>query len=228
MELTEWNTSLRSSDYPPKTLMTALDFSSSDFVEDSYGRAEQLVKNCHSLPPWAMTWPAGQLGAIGRSGMYASNIDRYERVFGATFGNHQASSQTTVSQRACQYPMGSKYQYMNVIALDDLKNETTLKVALTSIMEQLSERRQEMARLEQPSSLFSRLKSTCFPQTNSQHTDPHHNAMLLSHLRTVRRNPSNPNTMTQATKEDQIRLAKVFAKDSKCLKDLCGVSFSEQ
>jgi len=38
------------------------------------------------MPPWAMTWPAGQLSSIGRSGCYASNIKRYNRVFLLVFG----------------------------------------------------------------------------------------------------------------------------------------------
>ena len=105
--LREWNSSLRSTRYPPKTISEALEYSQSDFVSKSYSSAEALVEGmiqqCHNkktssllskvcnmdikcLPSWAITWPAGQLGTIGRSGKYIQNIQRYNKVFLAAFG----------------------------------------------------------------------------------------------------------------------------------------------
>ncbi len=99
MGLTEWNTSLRSNDYPPKSIGDALKFSQSSFVRKAYDDAEHLAKKLTQrtsissfdyqmkrLPNWAITWPGGQLSTIGRSGKYSANINRYNNVFCATFG----------------------------------------------------------------------------------------------------------------------------------------------
>jgi len=83
MELDEgWN---RPS-YPPSTLMNALEYSTSRQVRKLYADAEALADGTFKLPDWAITWPGGQLSGIGRNGAYATNIERYERVFERKFG----------------------------------------------------------------------------------------------------------------------------------------------
>mmetsp|Transcript_28423 Transcript_28423/g.57183 ORF Transcript_28423/g.57183 Transcript_28423/m.57183 type:complete len:545 (+) Transcript_28423:129-1763(+) len=100
MGLTEWNTSLRSNDYPPKSIGDALKFSQSQFIRKAYADAEHLAKTLIThqtsynpfyyrmkrLPNWAITWPGGQLSTIGRSGKYSGSIDRYNNVFSTMFG----------------------------------------------------------------------------------------------------------------------------------------------
>lgn len=95
MGLAEWNTKLRSNDYPPKSIGDALKFSQSHFIKTSYSDAELLAKTLvmqpkvknpfyyriKRLPNWAITWPGGQLSTIGRSGKYLDNINRYNDVF---------------------------------------------------------------------------------------------------------------------------------------------------
>eukprot|EP00571_Detonula_confervacea_P006992 CAMPEP_0172322132 /NCGR_PEP_ID=MMETSP1058-20130122/45103_1 /TAXON_ID=83371 /ORGANISM="Detonula confervacea, Strain CCMP 353" /LENGTH=456 /DNA_ID=CAMNT_0013037789 /DNA_START=321 /DNA_END=1691 /DNA_ORIENTATION=+ len=106
--LKEWNTNLRSKQYPPKTIADAIEFSKSKFVQSACLDAEKLAGNLvqHNcaydpkttrplynlftgkimrLPSWAITWPAGQLSTIGRSGNYAQNIKRYNDVFSKAF-----------------------------------------------------------------------------------------------------------------------------------------------
>ena len=95
MGLTEWNTSLRSNDYPPKSIGDALKFSQSSFIRNAYADAEVLAKKLITqqksnnpffyrikrLPNWSITWPGGQLSTIGRSGKYSENVNRYNNVF---------------------------------------------------------------------------------------------------------------------------------------------------
>eukprot|EP00804_Cyclotella_cryptica_P028968 CCRYP_012385-RA/>CCRYP_012385-RA protein AED:0.21 eAED:0.21 QI:270/1/0.66/1/0.5/0/3/0/335 len=113
MGLKEWNSDLRSDQYPPKSVLDALEYSKSSFVRQAYKDAESLVKamswgqnECTSkdqktssnsviwviqklrswlqkhiltLPPWAITWPCGQLSVIGKG--YSCNLKRYNEVF---------------------------------------------------------------------------------------------------------------------------------------------------
>ncbi|KAL7539820.1 hypothetical protein ACHAXR_009634 [Thalassiosira sp. AJA248-18] len=121
--LKEWNTDLRSTQYPPKTILEALEFSRSDFVSKSYSNAEKLVKdlilNCGSgndpkpttsflsklfrrdikcLPSWSITWPGGQLSTIGRSGQYSRNIKRFNDVFQTAFGGKHVDTTSTTGK----------------------------------------------------------------------------------------------------------------------------------
>jgi len=80
-----WNTDIRSTDYPPKSISEALKFSQSDFVTNARQRAKihilQQNTNRTYLPPWAMTWPGGQLSTIGVNGLYTQNIEKISRNF---------------------------------------------------------------------------------------------------------------------------------------------------
>ena len=139
MGLKEWNTTLRSESYPPKTIVEALEFSKSEFVQYAYSNAETLGRNylqqhCDGggsnsfrrlfglfttgvkcLPPWAMTWPAGQLSTIGRSGNYSENIRRYNNVFSASFegqkcDNSEKQSTSPDNKSGCVHIVPIEYQ----------------------------------------------------------------------------------------------------------------------
>jgi len=139
MGLKEWNTELRSVKYPPISVEEALDFSLSKFVKDSYKNAEKIFaieakdmrRKKVSLPSGAMTWPAGQLSGIGRNGLFASNIQRYESVFRTIF------VETNASQKIAK----SKLQFVNVLPLEYLASNDLLKNFLTSILKKNAERK---------------------------------------------------------------------------------------
>ena len=104
MGLTTKNLELRTSGYFSTSIQDALRHSLSPIVVDQYAHAEQIGKRVWALakqgnfpqinallplPPFALTWPGGQLTGIGRNGKYSDNIARYERVF-AEFPAHLA------------------------------------------------------------------------------------------------------------------------------------------
>jgi len=83
---------LRSALYPPKSFTSALHYSASPSVSASYAAAGDLVRNKSDeqlrsvrLPPWAVTWPGGQLGGVGRCGAFSANIERWEEAFRRRF-----------------------------------------------------------------------------------------------------------------------------------------------
>ena len=94
MGFKEWNTELRSDKYPPKTIVEALEYSQSKFIQQSYRDAEELVKyklnlnrkHILTLPACAITWPGGQLSVIGLG--FTENINRYNHVFKSEFGEN--------------------------------------------------------------------------------------------------------------------------------------------
>jgi hypothetical protein len=104
-----------------------------------YQRAEQLFADVHDdhvsswhLPDWAMTWPGGQLSGIGRNGRFATNIQRYERVFSDVFGRKSNHSST--------FPPSSNLQFVNVVQLDSMRSNEQLRLSLSSIMDQINQR----------------------------------------------------------------------------------------
>lgn len=90
MGLTKWNTALRSSNYPPESITEALEYSFSPSIQHAFDAAESITRdaverhrtNWFTLPQWCISWPGGQLAGIGRNGMFADNIDRFEKAFG--------------------------------------------------------------------------------------------------------------------------------------------------
>ena len=156
--MTEWNTELRSLQYPPPTISGALNFSLSDTVEEAYRMTEDIFRDDNTkttfvLPPWAMTWPGGQLSGIGRNGCYAANIRRYERVFSQVFS--QPESNGDGDQEALSEKDSSKQQFVNIVPLHFVGDESKLKVTLTSLMKQLDERQgNESPSLEESVSYF--------------------------------------------------------------------------
>jgi hypothetical protein len=144
MGLKEWNTALRSKLYPPKTIASAVEYSKSDFVQNLCSDAENLTRTfgqvnsghgpnaarplfklipgsitCTRLPSWAITWPGGQLSTIGRSGTYAVNIDRYNKVFSAAEG--KSSARTT-------WP--NKKGFVHTVLLECQSDGRLLKLAI--------------------------------------------------------------------------------------------------
>ena len=92
----EWNSSVRTASYPPKTISEALQYSNSATVTNLYQKAEDLVKSTNQMsltesqlakclhfvvPVWAITWPGGQLSVIGKKGGFHRNIMRFKQVF---------------------------------------------------------------------------------------------------------------------------------------------------
>jgi len=72
--------------YPPKSVVEAHSLSLSPEVSALYTQAEGLVPgvldgSAVRLPPWAITWPNGQLSAAGRNGVFADNIVRWQKSF---------------------------------------------------------------------------------------------------------------------------------------------------
>ena len=135
MGLTEWNTTLRGEQ--PMTVNDALDRSMSDTMQELYDKAEGLfplnsaATSDYVLPPWAMTWPGGQLTGVGRNGAFWTNIQRYETVFEEVFGKKEG---------ARMVPASSRLSHVNVIPLDFLKDDTKLSSTLSSLMQQLDAR----------------------------------------------------------------------------------------
>jgi len=134
MGLTEWNTELRGK--LPLTLTDVLD--DAPRVNLLYDTAEQLFQQDDSdmeyiLPPWAMTWPGGQLTGVLRNGAFWSNINRYETVFNNVFGKRQNASASLV-------PSSSKLSHVNVVPLEFLQDPTQLSLTLSSLMQQVNTR----------------------------------------------------------------------------------------
>lgn len=137
MGLTSWNVSLRGPNYPPKSMEEAINFSHSPFVQDCYQRAETLYSLSGlkaksqsnqrvKIPNWAMTWPAGQLGVIGRNSKFAQHIARYELIFHECFGGHTDSPH--------------HLQYINILPLEYLGNERLLKDFLVTVFKKVAKR----------------------------------------------------------------------------------------
>lgn len=138
MGLTDWNVDLRSEDYPravEESWETAFIFGKSEFVEGQYRNAEALAKAAEGgkalnrLPSWAMTWPAGQMGAIGRTGRFASNIRRYEQVFDRSFG-----TKTTMGQKK-----HSILTHVHIVPLEDQTTAHRLRQTLRPVLAKLAE-----------------------------------------------------------------------------------------
>ncbi|KAL7429961.1 hypothetical protein ACHAXM_002923 [Skeletonema potamos] len=137
MGLTEWNTCLRSNDYPPKSIGDALKYSQSHFVRAAYADAEHLAKTLikqqkrnnplyyrvKRLPNWAITWPGGQLATIGRSGKYTGNINRYNNVFYSIFGEKVEDSLRRKPRTG----------FVHIVPIEDQSCGQLLKAALRPI-----------------------------------------------------------------------------------------------
>ena len=135
MRLTEWNTSLRGQLYPPASLEDAINYARSDHVENLYRRAERfIVQKVEDhyflrLPKWSATWPGGQLSGIGRNSCFASNIYRYERVFGNSLSDARNKA----------------LEHVSIFPMEFLRDEKMLKGFLARILDRVAKRRSNMS-----------------------------------------------------------------------------------
>ena len=144
--LREWNTNLRSTSYPPKTIEEALEFTQSNLVDDAYLEAELLFQEEGGehgsmdqhwfLPPWAMSWPGGQMTGIGRNGKFSENITRFENTFSAIFGPNHSYGTTKASS------------FVSILHLDKLTDEQKCKRFIVEILEKVSLRKYGSERAE--------------------------------------------------------------------------------
>lgn len=187
MGLKEFNTRLRTDQYPPCDINSALEYSLlGKNVNDLYQKAEELYspellqqfsnENINTrLPEWAMTWPGGQLTGIGRNSKYLENINRYERVFRSVFGEKQS-------------------KYVTLLPLEVQKDGVAMQRFLSGMLHQVSDR------VEKP--VKSIYENATLKHKNSKKMTPivHRNAMV--------RNTEMDNMLSQKSHE-------FFSKESK-------------
>jgi hypothetical protein len=169
-------------------------------MEKTYGMAEDLFvgQECsYVLPPWAMTWPGGQLSGIGRNGCYMNNIRRYESVFLEVFSEEESAGTATRSR----VPSASKLRFVNVVPLEFLSEESKVKSILTSLMCQVDSRRGQHEPL-------LREQLTTFCPSN----DIHRNASGIL-----------ASSVLEPTTSDSKQLTRIFAKDSAELGTMTGL-----
>ena len=142
MGLTDDNTDLRGKEYWSETVLDALDFSSSPPTASAYSAAETAVSPLspaeledHDVPPWALTWPGGQLTGVGRCGRFAENIERYERVFGRGFGGGKSGGGGGGGEEDGEERREKKW--VDVVNLADMNDEGELKSLLQSLVRRL-------------------------------------------------------------------------------------------
>jgi hypothetical protein len=118
MGLSKWNTQLRSSCYPPRTIVEATKdsfrgeydiFYENKLVNSMIQSLSQQI--IFKLPDQMITWPGGQLSGIGRNGFYCKNIVSYNTVFNDVFGTKDK-------------------KYVNVVSLEDFASKSTLMSVL--------------------------------------------------------------------------------------------------
>lgn len=133
MGLTEWNTNLRSELYPPKTIVQALEYSQSTLVQTAYKDAKVLIQKKLSLssqliltlPPWALTWPGGQLSVIGKG--YSQSIYHYNDVFQSEFGQ-------SINEYESLHGNNIKVGYVYIATLESQETGSKLKSLLRPIL----------------------------------------------------------------------------------------------
>jgi len=150
MSLRKYNTDLRGEHYPPMSSDDALRFSRNCTTINLYKRAEYLfsqntLKQATErkvpviLPNWAMTWPGGQLAGIGRNAHFVENIMRYEKIFQLVF----SSRDNKINQQKQQdeiINIEKKLEYVNIMPMKYLSNETLLRSFLFDILKKVSKR----------------------------------------------------------------------------------------
>jgi len=133
MMLKTWNYGLRGQLYPPKSVEDAVKYSHSYHVANMYQRAERFVlenvqnRRLIRLPQWAVTWPGGQLSALGRNSCFTSNISRYERAFGDSRRPQSHNPEQTLT-------------HVTIFPMEYLRDERVLKNFLVSILHQVAKR----------------------------------------------------------------------------------------
>ena len=225
MGLTAWNADLRTKLYPPHTIGEALKFSTSEAIQRMYSNAEDLVKikeggsstfldnsvlatrHHYRLPPWAMTWPGGQLSTIGRNGRFSSNISRFENVFAAVFPNSGTKKK------------GLKYVF--VVPLECMSAGLQLAEALSAIMERASDRCYVDCIQSKRKSIFNHSKQA-FAAIEQAIRIQFQNTIK------VRRNSGTKlsNSDMEPTSQDEILLSKYFRDEIEILSRMIGFDYS--
>lgn len=171
-------------------------------MKEAYRKSEDLFSSENEcqlvLPPWAMTWPAGQLSGIGRNGQYANNIKRYEMVFSKVFSECKVARRP--ARNADVVPAGSNLSYVNVIPLDFLKDEAKRKETLASLINQIDGRRGDRHRS---------LRGPDFHVSNEIHRNAN---SILS------------NSSLEPTRSEAKQLEELFLKDSAELATMTGLN----
>jgi hypothetical protein len=151
MGLNDFNTGLRTDQYPPCDVNSALEYSLGSNVNDLYQNANELYSSellqklqkenrDLRLPEWAMTWPGGQLTGIGRNAKYSENINRYERVFGSIFGERQS-------------------RYVTILPLEVQNNGVQMQEFLSNVLQQVSDRVESPVRAIYEKAILEQKKS---------------------------------------------------------------------
>ena len=151
MGLNDFNASLRTDQYPPRDINSALEYSLGSNVNDLYQNANELYSSellqklrkeniDLRLPEWAMTWPGGQLTGIGRNAKYSENINRYERVFGSVFGKRQS-------------------RYVTILPLEVQNNGVQMHEFLSDMLQQVSDRVESPVRSIYEKAVLEQIKS---------------------------------------------------------------------
>jgi len=227
MKLTSWNTSLRSTSYPPQTISSALQHSQSSYVQSAYEAAEALGKNgVTRLPSWAMTWPCGQLSVIGRSGKFSENIKRYDRVFRCIFGTDTATNKgegfdnnTSCNDEGYSTNQISALEYVLVVPIESLSETKHLSPVLVSIVEKIISRRKKMTSSWLPFNVDPFLKDELGPSINQ----------ILDQAgdgRSIIRNPGASYKESEPSQQDKEVLADFFGTNTRELERICNKKIS--
>jgi len=229
MGLSEWNNDLRSVLYPPNSIFEALEYSMSQYTSDLFIAAEALVKNMADklivsrstdkfhLPPWAMTWPGGQLAGIGRNSAYASNISRYEKVFQDAFGTRVVSSLKYDGHESSPLSLSvnnstTNLEFVTVIPIEYFSCGSKICDIFSSIMKKIGNRERNLA-LGQSFYCEETLTEMVARATEKK----------------IHRNAGSPMTnilrTAEPTSEDENRLACLYKKEVLMLESLCGINF---
>jgi len=211
MGLVENNIVLRSKEYPPVTIGKALDFSQSEYVSETYAQAERVIvslindvttgKMKHvKLPPWAITWPCGQLGSFGRSGNYATNIQRYERVFSNKF---RYNEYCPTREKKREDKTLEKLKYITVVPFKKIIDVKSSNFVLESILTKAAMRQ-------------SKEDMVAFKDAIRIHFSMHKGT-------NVHRNSSSSfSNMNEPTLIDKQKLEACFSDSKRNLEKLCG------
>jgi hypothetical protein len=106
-----------------------------------------------SMPAWAGVWPGGQLAAIGRSGRYSSNIERFENHFREKFSENVRENISTSfrdSSRSSVNSDGTLLRYVTLVELSHLSDGDKLQSLLTNVARKVDDRKNKMSGYKYP------------------------------------------------------------------------------
>jgi len=192
MSLKEYNKDLRGEHYPPISSDDALGFSRNSTTINLYKRAEYLFsqnilkesterKVSVILPNWAMTWPGGQLAGIGRNALFVENIMRYEKTFQLVFSSR--NNKIAQQQQDKKNSIEKKLEYVSIMPIKYLSNETLLRSFLSDILKKVSKRQvRHNTGNDKENVDFEKLRHIFMFDKNTITTGVHRNAaVVVSH-----------------------------------------------